>query len=270
MARYQVILSYDGTHFYGFQRSKSRLSIQRTVQAVVEAALRQLDWQEKTILAAGRTDTGVHASGQVIAFDLDWTHSPDDLMRALNARLPSDVAASQVQVVAPDFHPRYDAKVRLYRYRLFCQEMRDPLEERYAWRIWPPVDVEVLNQASRYLVGTHDFAAFGRPLKAGASTIRTVIFAGWKKEGLLLTFQIAANAFLYHMVRRTVFLQVAIGQGKMPPEKMLVYLGESQVDGCSGQDVPVTQKFQGLAPAHGLHLAKVYYRTVQAEEFDGL
>jgi tRNA pseudouridine38-40 synthase len=269
MARYQVILSYDGTHFYGFQRLKSRESIQRTVQGVVEEALRQLDWQETAIMAAGRTDTGVHASGQVIAFNLDWIHSPDDLLSALNARLPSDVAAVQIQVVAPDFHPRYDAKTRLYRYRLFCQEMRNPMKERYAWRIWPPVDMEVLNQASRYLVGTHDFVALGRPLKAGASTVRTVIFAGWKTEGLFLVFQIAANAFLYHMVRRMVFLQVAIGQGKTPPEAVLNYLGESQVDDHSGQGISFSWKYRGLAPAHGLDLAKIYYRTIQADEFTG-
>ena len=270
MARYQVILSYDGTHFYGFQRLRSRLSVQRTVQAVVEVALRQLDWQGKTILSAGRTDTGVHASGQVIAFDLDWTHSSDDLLRALNARLPSDIAATQVQVVAPDFHPRYDAKARLYRYRLFCQEMRNPLEERYAWRVWPPLDVEALKQASRYLVGTHDFAVFGRPLKAGASTVRTVLYASWKLVGSFLVFQVASNAFLYHMVRRMVFLQVAIGHGKIQPEAVLVYLGDPQADECCSQDVHVPPKYHGLAPPQGLDLAKVYYQAIHIDEFDGV
>ncbi len=116
MARYQVILAYDGTHFVGFQRQGRS----RTVQGVVEAALRQLGWQGRAILSAGRTDTGVHAAGQVIAFDLDWTHPEKELGRAINANLPQDVAVRSVAPASPDFHPRFDATARRYRYHLFC------------------------------------------------------------------------------------------------------------------------------------------------------
>src|SRR5512139_427161 len=103
MARYQVILAYDGTEFFGFQRQASGPK-ERTVQAVVEAALRQLGWQGKTILASGRTDTGVHALGQVIAFDLEWAHSTEALRSAINAHLPADVAVQTVAPAADDFH----------------------------------------------------------------------------------------------------------------------------------------------------------------------
>src|SRR5512139_1092885 len=99
MARYQVILAYDGAEFFGFQR-QARGQKQRTVQAVVEAALHQLGWQGETILASGRTDTGVHASGQVVAFDLDWAHSPEALRSALNAHLPPDAAVQSVRQAA--------------------------------------------------------------------------------------------------------------------------------------------------------------------------
>ncbi|MRR32023.1 tRNA pseudouridine synthase A, partial [bacterium] len=179
MAHYQVIIAYDGTNFQGFQRQGSS----RTVQAEIEAALRQLDWQAGAIFYSGRTDSGVHASGQVIAFDLEWAHSAEALGRALNAHLPADIAVRDVSLAAADFHPRFNATARRYRYRLFCQPNRDPLRERYAWRVWPQVDSSLLIQTAARLPGTHDFAAFGSPLKPGGTTIRTIFTAEWVAEG---------------------------------------------------------------------------------------
>ena len=112
--RYKVILAYDGTHFFGFQRQGA----DRTVQLEVEAALRQLGWQGRAITSSGRTDSGVHATGQVIAFDLDWRHGTESLLRALNAKLPDDVAVQAVEVAPADFHPRFDATSRCYRYQV--------------------------------------------------------------------------------------------------------------------------------------------------------
>src|SRR5512142_2393325 len=125
MERYKVILAYDGTHFFGFQRQGET----RTVQLEVEAALRRLNWQGKTILSAGRTDSGVHATGHVIAFDLQWAHSLQQLGRALNANLPEDVAVKAVELAAADFHPRYDARSRCYRYQVLFAPARDPLHD---------------------------------------------------------------------------------------------------------------------------------------------
>ncbi len=139
MARYQVILSYDGTGFCGFQRqAKDRKG--RSLQAEFEAALSRIGWQGKSILAAGRTDTGVHAQGQVVAFDLEWRHTLQDLRAALNANLPSSMAVRTAAQVRENFHPRYDALSRRYQYRIFCQESRDPLRDRFSWRIWPAAD----------------------------------------------------------------------------------------------------------------------------------
>jgi tRNA pseudouridine38-40 synthase len=244
MARYQVILVYDGTEFFGFQRQAR----ERTVQGIVEDALRQIGWHGRTILAAGRTDTGVHASGQVIAFDLDWAHSTDDLRNGLNANLPADVAAHQVILGRPDFHPRYDAIARRYRYQIYCQSHRDPLRERYAWRVWPALRCEELQQAVRLLPGRHDFGAFGTPPRVGGTTERIVLEAGWQVAGDQFTFEVVANAFLYRMVRRLVSVQVAIAQGKLPPEAMAIYLSERS-DGL----------IQGLAPSQGLFLVEVMY-----------
>ena len=129
MARYQLTLAYDGTDFFGSQRQAKR----RTIQGEFEKALCKLGWTGRSVLMAGRTDTGVHATGQVTAFDLDWSHSDEELVRALNAALPADMAVHQARMVHAKVHPRFDALSRRYRYRLFCQPLRDPLWERFAW-----------------------------------------------------------------------------------------------------------------------------------------
>ncbi len=245
MERYQVKLAYDGTHFLGFQRQGKG----RTVQGVVEAALRQLGWQERTILAAGRTDTGVHASGQVIAFDLEWDHPAEALLRALNARLPPDVSALETHPTGMDFHPCYDATSRRYRYQLYCQPERDPLKERYAWRVWPSPQIELLSQAASMLTGTHDFAAYGTPPRTHGTTVRTVFQAGWLEDGSSRVFEITANAFLYHMVRRLVILQVMIGQGRLGME----------IISRSFELKEKKSLVKGLAPAQGLTLVEVNY-----------
>jgi tRNA pseudouridine38-40 synthase len=241
---YKVVLSYDGTAFSGMQRQANR----RSVQAEVETALRQLGWQGRSITVAGRTDAGVHASGQVIAFQLEWKHSADKLGDALNANLPEDLAANKVVEAPAGFHPRFDAKRRTYRYRLFCQPKRDPLRERYAWRLWPPVKLSALRTAARSLKGEHDFTAFGTPPNQGGSTVRKVMRANWaKKSEDEYVFEVTANAFLYHMVRRMVGLQVKIGQGLAKPDAI-----QRALDGKAG-------RVRELAPAQGLCLVAVEY-----------
>lgn len=245
MERYKVTLAYDGTQFYGFQRQGSA----RTVQLEVEAALRKLSWQGRAILSSGRTDRGVHAAGQVIAFDLAWAHSPQELGRALNANLPEDVAVKAVEIARPDFHPRYNAISRCYHYHLWFASARDPLRDRYAWRVWPPGDLDSLQTAAQLLFGVHDFAAFGAPLRAGGSTIRAVFQAGWQMNGEdgSLLFRVTANAFLYHMVRRMVFVQVLVGQQR---------LGLDDLRQAVEHAAPLTP---GLAPPEGLVLKEVHY-----------
>lgn len=244
MARYQIILAYDGSNLLGSQRQANR----RTAQSELENALRRLGWQGRSVLMAGRTDTGVHASGQVAAFDLEWTHPLDELAKALNSHLPADVAVRALKIVRDDFHPRFDALARRYRYRLYCQPARDPLRERYAWRLWPAPLPEGLQAAAQRLIGRHDFAAFGTPPRPGSSTIRTVMQAEWQPQGDEWIFEVQADAFLYRMVRRMVYLQVAVGQGKLSAQAIADLLeGRPRV-------VPA-----GLAPAHGLTLVEVLY-----------
>jgi tRNA pseudouridine38-40 synthase len=251
MVRYQVILAYDGTEYQGFQKQ----AMARTVQGVVEEALRKLSWGGTSLLAAGRTDAGVHASGQVIAFDLEWRHSPAELLRALNAHLPPDVAARDIRIASPGFHPRFDAAWRCYRYHILCDPLRSPLKERYAWRVWPSPDLARLRAAARRLTGRHDFMAFGSPPQLGGKTTRTISRAEWFEEGPLLVFEIVSQAFLYHMVRRLVFFQVEIGQGRRQIDQLVERL-----------EAPGSEMVQDLAPAQGLVLVEVRYAKGRVDE----
>ncbi len=251
MVRYQVILAYDGTGFVGSQRQAKS----RTVQGEFENALCKLGWSDRSILLAGRTDTGVHATGQVASFDLDWQHANGDLLRALNANLPADMAARDVRVVSSEFHPRFDASSRYYRYRLYCQAVRDPLREKSAWRVWPEIDSDDLQKVALVFVGQYDFTAYGTPPKTGGNTVRTVMSTSWQAKDDEWHFQVQANAFLYRMVRRLVFIQVAVAQGKISVEAVARSLA-GQTDGPERSELP-----SGLAPAQGLTLVEVTYPT---------
>ena len=228
------------------------------MQDEVEKALRRLSWQGRSLLAAGRTDAGVHALGQVVAFDLEWNHPPEDLRQALNAYLPADVDARQVRPVPASFHPRRDAIFRTYHYHIFFAEVRDPLRERYAWRVYPEADSQILLQAARELVGKHDFTAFGNPPRAGSGTVRRVFQAEWHPDpsggdnGWV--FVVKADAFLYHMARRMVSLQVEIAQGKASLEDLQSYLHPKDHLEADSRGV-----VQGLAPPNGLVLVEVGY-----------
>jgi len=246
MARYKLILAYDGTAFSGSQRQAKH----RTVQGELERALGELGWPGRSVTLAGRTDTGVHASGQVAAFDFDWNHDLERLRDALNANLPLDVAVKDVEVADAKFHPRFDAVSRCYRYRLFCQRVRDPLRERIAWRIWPPVNSDALIETAGFFLGQHDYSAFGSPSREQGSTVRTLTVSEWKKLDDEWQYEVRADAFLYRMVRRLVFVQIAVAQGKCSKEIVVKALEKPQYK----NEIPA-----GLAPAHGLTMVEVTY-----------
>jgi tRNA pseudouridine38-40 synthase len=263
MARYQLTLAYNGTGFFGSQRQAnsagSSSSRPRTVQGELEKALQKLGWTGRSVILSGRTDTGVHATGQVASVDLDWSHPESDLLRALNAELPADMAVHLVRLVHAKFHPRFDATSRCYRYRLFCQPFRDPLREPLAWRIWPTVNSELLAGTASLFLGTHDFSAFGSPTTPRGTTVRTVMKAEWMQADKdEWHFEVRANAFLYRMVRRLVFVIVAVGQGKVSAEAVARSLAEP-VSAGKRSGIPA-----GLAPAHGLTLVEVTYLPIES------
>ena len=243
MAHYKLILAYDGTNYNGFQRQ----AIKTSVQATFEEALRRLGWQGRAIMPSGRTDSGVHARGQVVSFNFDWNHPDFALQNALNAFLPADIAVQSVEQVDADFHPRYDALSRQYRYQIYWQPARDPLRDRFAWRLERRPDMRLMQAAANDLLGEHDFIAFGKALKEGSTTTRRIFSADWVGEKDGMSFTIVGNAFLYHMVRRIVYVLVRIGLGELPVETVRLGL-ES---GSTG--------IVSLAPARGLSLEAVTF-----------
>jgi tRNA pseudouridine38-40 synthase len=251
MARYKLTLAYDGSNFHGSQRQAKK----RTVQGELEKALVELGWTGRSALLSGRTDTGVHATGQVASADLDWPHTDDDLLRALNASLPADMSVWSVRRVDERFHPRFDAISRTYHYRLFRQPVRDPIRERFAWRVSLPIAGDVLAAAVKPFIGTHDFRAFGSPTTPKGATVRTVMKAGWRQtDDDEWQFEVQANAFLYRMVRRMVFVQAAVAQGKASVEDIASSLANQDSVKPRGA-LP-----SGTAPACGLTLVEVEYR----------
>ncbi|MBQ6343032.1 MAG: tRNA pseudouridine(38-40) synthase TruA [Anaerolineaceae bacterium] len=242
--RYKFTVSYNGTAFSGFQRQGET----RTVQLELEKALKKLGWKEESITGAGRTDSGVHAAGQVISAALDWHHGEEQLRNAMNAALPPDLAVLQVERAENDFNARYDAMSRTYHYQIYFSPVRLPLRDEFSWRIWPALDLEKLNRISRHFTGVHDFRAFGSPPRKNHSTVREIFRNGWEQQSNgTFCFVIEANAFLYHMVRRIVFLQTAYARESVTEEEIIRAVRY-------GIDAK-----PGLAPARGLQLWQVRY-----------
>ena len=242
--RYRATVEYDGTDFNGFQRQAQG---ERTVQETLESAVYAITGAAVPIIGAGRTDSGVHAKGQVVTFDADWRHGHAALERALNANLPADVAVRQVGEVPSGFHPRFDARRRVYEYTINNQIERSPLLRRTSWHVAQPLDAAAMNRASALLVGEHDFATFGSPPQ-GDNSVRHVFVAAWRREIDLLVFRIEATAFLYRMVRSLVGALCQVGQGRWTVSDFdRVFLAAER-----SQAGPT-------APPQGLCLLAVYY-----------
>jgi tRNA pseudouridine38-40 synthase len=224
--RIKAVIAYDGTDYHGFQRQSP--DREPSIQGMLEGALSKIG-QVGSVQGAGRTDAGVHATGQVIAFNVNWRHGLDDLQRALNAVLPDDIALLELEQAADTFHPRYDAVSRSYRYRLYAAHVRDPLQRRYALYVPHALDAEAMQRALTYTLGDHDFAAFGQPT-VGESTIRSMYRAEVMAAGPQIAIDLEANGFLYRMVRRLVGTLIPIGQGEMPESELSMILESANPD----------------------------------------
>lgn len=214
MSHYRATVAYDGTDFLGFQLQAAG----RTVQGTLEAALLQLSGAETRVIGSGRTDAGVHAAGQVVGFRAEWRHTTADLHRALNAVLSPDIAVVELDEAPEEWHPRFSAKWRHYRYTVHNAAWRSPLTRRYALHVGQPLRLDELQAAARVFVGQHDFASFGRPMQDGESTVRMVYRSGWRQEGETLTYDVIGNAFLRGMVRSLVGSILSVGLGQMTVE----------------------------------------------------
>ena len=171
MRTFKIILAYDGTNYVGWQRQANGVSI----QALLEDALRALDGCDVTVTGAGRTDAGVHALGQVAAFTIARELSTDGLIRAINAHLPQAVRVLSAEEAPAGFHPRFGARQKTYRYRMWNGDVMSPFERAYAWHVPGPLDVEAMAAAARLLEGRHDFAAFQATGSDVVTSVREIV-----------------------------------------------------------------------------------------------
>ncbi len=246
-SRYRARVEYDGTDFDGFQVNPGR----RTVQGVLEDALRRLGMgAERRVDGAGRTDAGVHAEGQVITFSYDGRLTAAGLGRALDALLPGDVAIRDLRRTTSNFHPRFAARYREYRYTVW-NGPRSPLRERSALGVRDPLDTAAMARAGSVFIGRHDFSALGA---TDRSPVRTVMSVRVRRVGRIVTIDVRADSFLRGMVRRMVALLLEVGLGKLDAAAVRAAMtaGGPAFDGAA-------------APAKGLCLRRVAFGRSSGE-----
>lgn len=244
MATYKLTVEYEGTAYAGWQRQAKDL----TVQGVIEAAFKRITQTRVTVIGAGRTDSGVHALGQVAHFQSDKPLTPDAWRQSLNGVLPEDIAVRSVEVVPDDFHARYGATGKLYEYRILNRLVRAPLDRHRVWHVKATLNLQAMRDAAGLLLGRHDFASFqGHPTDTTNTTCelrRLEIF----QEGELLRIEAEADRFLKQMVRAIVGTLVEVGKGKRARQSLKDILAAKD------------RKAGGMtAPAHGLYLVRVDY-----------
>lgn len=251
MQNLKAVIAYDGTSFCGWQRQPNC----PTIQEAIESALERICGHSIGVTGAGRTDSGVHAYGQVAHFHWDHLLPPDRLQLGLNALLPETVRILSLEEAAPDFHARYHAKSKIYLYRIDRGRAYDPFLHRFAMQYYSPLDVDAMAQCAKRIEGEHDFAGFQATGTEVVGTRRTVFEVELRPDVIepysgsrFLQIRIRANGFLRKMVRFLVGTMLEIGAGKRPVEDLIRAL-ESQDRSCVG--VP--------APARGLFLEKVFY-----------
>jgi len=247
--RLVLTVHYDGGGFHGWQLQPDR----RTVQGTLEDVLSRLADRSCTVLGSGRTDTGVHATGQVACVDLPASWTPEKLHRALDALLPEDVWVESVRRARPDFHPRFDAIARTYVYRIGTSPgAASPFHRRWCWPLREPLDRDLLASAATPLVGRHSFEAFaktGQPERGDQCSVST---ADWSEWQLGPCFTITADRYLHHMVRYLVGTMVDVARGRRPLSDVAALLETSLAPGTTLVTSPP-------APPEGLFLMHVEY-----------
>jgi len=240
----KVVLEYDGSNFAGWQQQARG----RTVEGELKRALREVTGKDQVVYAAGRTDACAHAEGQVANFQTDGRITPHRLMAALNARLPEDVAVLTAEEVPDDFHARYSARWRRYRYRYLDRTARPAQQRGRCWHVHGPLDVAAMAKAARALVGRHDWTSYCSASEPARDRVRTMRSAVVARRGEFVELELVAEGFLRGLVRSIAGALAEVGRGERPPE----WVGQV----LRARD---RRKAPRTAPAGGLTLMEVIY-----------
>lgn len=247
MARLRLTLAYDGSEFEGWQAQAGPRAA-RTVQGVFENALERLTGAPVAVAAAGRTDAGVHALGQVVSFDGPEAWLPERLQRALNGVLPADLRVVTAAITAPDFHARRSACAKLYRYELDTGRVQVPTRRRLAAHVPGPLDAQAVAETAALYLGHRDFAALRSTGGSAVTSVRTVLHSEVRWAGETLIYEVVADGFLRKMVRSMVGGLIAAGRGQRSPSALSAVLESGD-----------RQRWPAPAAAHGLTLVEVSY-----------
>lgn len=216
MKRIKLIVAYDGTNYCGWQTQINGI----TVEEVLNKTLSGLLKEDIRVIGASRTDSGVHALGNVAVFDTESKIPGDKFSFALNQRLPEDIRIQESCQVADDFHPRFCDTIKTYEYKILNRKFALPTERLYSTFVYYPLDVEKMQMAAAYLVGEHDFKSFCSSGSQVESTVRTITDISVEKHGEMISIRVSGNGFLYNMVRIIVGTLMKIGLGVWEPERM--------------------------------------------------
>ena len=245
MKRIKLTIAYDGTNYCGWQIQPNGI----TVEEVVNKALQKLTEEEIQVIGASRTDSGVHALGNVAVFDTETTIPPERISYALNQRLPDDIVIVKSEEVASDFHPRYCDCSKTYEYHILNTRIPIPTKRLTNYFVSSELDIDKMRQAASYLVGEHDFVSFCNVRTDVEDTVRTITELEILKNGEEITIRISGNGFLYNMVRIIVGTLIRVGRGFYEPEKVKEILAAKD------------RKAAGVtAPPHGLMLVEIRYK----------
>lgn len=244
MRNIKLIIEYDGTGYHGWQSQTNAV----TVQDIIEKAIIKLTGEECGLIGSGRTDAGVHAIGQAANFSTNSNIPPSKFSYALNNILPDDIVIKSSGEVSPDFHARYSAKGKKYRYIIYNSGQRSALLRNRAYFVPCPLNFDSMESAAACFMGTHDFAAFRASDNSVKSSIRTISGIRIDKRDDTITFEIAGNGFLYNMVRIIAGTLVEVGMGRIPADAI-----PSIIESLD------RRKAGRTAPPQGLYLLEVYY-----------
>ena len=213
MKRIFLRVAYDGTDFVGWQIQNEG----RTVEGELNKAINALTGETTEVIGASRTDSGVHAKGNVAVFDTESTVPADRFMYALNSLLPADISVVESKETAPDFHPRHTSSIKTYEYRIFVSRINDPLKRRYAYRFPTELNAERMDEAAKYLIGEHDFKSFCCVRTQAETTVRKIYSADVFHDGDDIVIRVSGAGFLYNMVRIIAGSLMEVGSGKKEP-----------------------------------------------------